>query len=669
MRVLGPIGLLLAFVIGFAAPARAQSAVSTAHPLDPLSSAEITRAIAILKAARPLSPDTLFPLVALHEPPKRDVLAWARGPFPRQAAIVVLDRAAGRTSEAVVDLHTGTLTSFVERPGVQPAITVVEFDEVPEIVRANAEWQAAIRKRGIADPSKVMVDPWAPGLIDPEHESSSVRWVRALAYMKDVNKNGYARPIEGLVAVVNMNTKQVDRVIDLGMHPIPPEIGDLDEKSIGRQRVGPTPLHQVQPNGPSFTVRGQEVRWQKWRFRFAIHPREGVVLHTVGYEDGGRVRPVIYRAALSEMLVPYADPASNWYFRNAFDEGEYGIGRLTDSLEVGTDAPRHARFFTATFADDRGVPFTTPRAIALYERDGGVLWKHFEYYNKKTDSRRARELVLSSIVTIGNYDYGFNWIFRQDGSLELQVVLTGIMLAKGVDVKTEDDHSQMNGGRVWHLVAPYVAAPHHQHFFNFRLDMDVDGPANRVMELNVTAVPRGSANPMGNSFVMQETPLLTEQAAKRDLDLASSRRWGVFNPSVTNALGQPAGYVLVPGDNSVPYLDAQSPVRQRAGFIEHHFWATPYDAEEMHGAGEYPNQSVPGEGLVKWTAANRSLDNQDVVIWYTFAPTHIPRVEEWPVMSATTVGFKLVPVGFFSRNPALDVPKERSIVAKPASKP
>jgi primary-amine oxidase len=219
-------------------------------------------------------------------------------------------------------------------------------------------------------------------------------------------------------------------VIDLGMHPIPPEIGDLDEKSIGRQRVGPTPLQQVQPNGPSFTVRGQEVRWQKWRFRFAIHPREGVVLHTVGYEDGGRVRPVIYRASLSEMLVPYADPASNWYVRNAFDEGEYGIGRLTDRSEVGTDALRHARFFTATFADDRGVPFTTC-AIALYERDGGVLWKHFEYYNKKTDSRRARELVL-----VDRYGRQLRlWlqlIFRQDGSPRAAGRATGIMLAKGV---------------------------------------------------------------------------------------------------------------------------------------------------------------------------------------------------------------------------------------------
>lgn len=209
-------------------------------------------------------------------------------------------------------------------------------------------------------------------------------------------------------------------------------------------------------------------------------------------------------------------------------------------------------------------------------------------------------------------------------------------------------------------MAPYVAAPHYQHFFNFRLDLDVDGAdGNVVTEVNVKAAPADDTNPLRNAFLMGETLLRNEKDAQRSLDLASSRRWGVFNPSATNTLAQPAGYLLVPGDNSVPYLGEDSPVRRRAGFINDHFWATPFNPAEMHAAGEYPNQSEPGEGLPKWTATNRSLDRQDVVVWYTFAPTHIPRPEEWPVMSATKVGFKLVPVGFFSKNPALDVPRPR----------
>jgi primary-amine oxidase len=399
------------------------------------------------------------------------------------------------------------------------------------------------------------------------------------------------------------------------------------------------------------------VRWQNWRFRFSIEPREGLVLHQVAYDDHGRLRSILYRASLSEMLVPYADPSSNWSFRNAFDEGEYGLGRLTDSLEVGVDAPKHARFFPAVWADDLGKPTVLPRAVAIYERDGGLLWKHFEYYsNNRTDGRRARELVIFSMVTVANYDYGFNWIFRQDGTMELQAVLTGIMLTKGVQ---SDEHAHDADGRVWHMVAPNLAAVHHQHFFNFRLDFDIDDGPNAVREVNTRALPAGANNPSLNAFVMEETPLHNEADAQRDMNLASARRWVVINPTSPNKLGQPAGYLIAPGDNSVPYLQPESLIRQRAGFINHHFWATAFDPAEQHAAGEFPNQSEPGQGLPAWTNANRSLEGQDVVAWYTFGVTHIPRPEEWPVMSVTTAGFKLLPVSFFTFKPSLDVPISR----------
>ena len=388
-----------------------------------------------------------------------------------------------------------------------------------------------------------------------------------------------------------------------------------------------------------------------------------MVLHTVGYEDRERVRSILYRASLSEMLVPYADPESTWSFRNAFDAGEYGIGRLTNNLEPGTNAPAHATFLPAAFADDLGAPGEPmPRAIAVYERDGGVLWKHYQFDDGPSGtnySRRARELVVSWIATVGNYDYGLNWVFKQDGTLELEAFLTGIMLAKGVTAETEVEHeANGHGARSWHLVGRNVAAPHHQHFFNFRLDLDVDGAApNAVREMNVHAAPAGPDNPAFNAFVMEETPLGDERTAQRDLSLETSRKWLVINPQSRNSLGQPVGYLLAPGESGVPYLQPQSPIRQRAAFINHHFWATPFDAAEMHAAGAYPNQSAPGEGLAKWTAGNRPLEGRDVVVWYTFAVTHVPRPEEWPIMSVHKTGFSLLPVSFFSRNPAMNVPR------------
>ena len=656
--------VLLLFAPSAGAGQAAPAGVSTAHPLDSLSAAEIRLAVSVLRNHREMPATALFPVISLHEPPKAVVGGFKPGmPITREAFVVVFDRPTNSTFEAIVNLSMRSVTSLTRIEGAQPAITFQEMDQVPAIVRADEAWQAAMRKRGLTNFAQIHVDPWAPGLLDSKTEPRTTRWARALSYLKGTKNNVYARPIEGVVALVDLNRMRVERVIDVepAPPPVPPQSADLDARAIGPLRIAPKPLQHVQPLGPSFTIRGQEVRWQKWRLRVAVHPREGLVIHTVGYEDGGRVRSVLYRASLSEMVVPYADPSPAWQFRNAFDEGEYGIGRLTNALEIGTDAPRHARFLDAVYADDEGKPVTVPRAVAIYERDGGVLWKHFEYYSNTTESRRARELVVFSLVTVGNYDYGFTWVFRQDGSIEMQAVLTGIMLAKGVPITSADGPHGSSGdavdGRFWHLVAPNVAAPHHQHFLNIRLDLDVDGTGNAVREINTRALAAGADNSGKGAFVMEETALQNEHDARRDLNLASARRWLVVNPDKRNALGQHTGYLLHPGENSVPYLLPDSEIRRRADFVNHHFWATQFHAPESHAAGDYPNQSLPGEGLMKWTAGNRRLEGQDVVVWYTFGITHVPRPEEWPVMTATLAGFRLLPVSFFSRNPALDVPK------------
>ncbi len=407
-------------------------------------------------------------------------------------------------------------------------------------------------------------------------------------------------------------------------------------------RPATTPLVISQPNGPGFQIEDGEVHWQKWRFRYALHPREGVVLYTVGYEDGGKVRPVMYRGSLSEMVVPYGDPTAGWFFRNSFDVGELGLGVTASPLRPGIDCPANCSVYDAVVAEGSGEPRVIPGAVAIFERDGGVEWKHAD------NTRRSRELVVAYWSQPGNYEYGFEWVFHQDGTLEMRVNLTGIMAVKGVSNKAHDMYS--------HLVAPNIAAPHHEHFFAFRLDMDVDGQANRVKELNTVALPRGPDNPYGGGFTMQESTLRTESEAQRPLNLASSRRWLVESATTNNALGHPTAYLLMPGENSMPFAQPDSSVRKRAGFLNAHLWVTPFSETEHYAAGDYPNQSKGGDGLPKWTAANRPLDGKDVVLWYVMGITHNPRPEDWPVMPVYEAGFKLIPVGFFSANPTMDLP-------------
>lgn len=623
------------------------------HPLDALTAAEIESAAKVLTTAPQFPEGGQFATIVLKEPPKSDVLAYRPGaPVARQAFAVILDRKGNRTFEAVVDVKAPRVTSWAEVKGVQPVVLASEYEVLVRVVKADPRWQAAMRKRGHDDFSKIQIDNWAVGQVAPQFQK--MRLLRALSYFKGDSINFYGRPIEGVVALVDMSAEKVVDFIDSGVVPLPPPGQELDEKSTG-VRAAPKALTIQQPDGASFTISGQEVRWQKWRFRYTMHPREGLVLQQVGYEDEGRVRPILYRAALSEMAVPYGDSDRNWRWRSAFDVGEYGMGRLASSIEPKTDAPPNATLIDVTYAGDDGKPYVLPRAVGIYERDGGMLWKHFESYSGKNESRRARELVVFFIATIGNYDYALNWIFHQDGVLELDGALSGIMLPKGVsDAKAGGPGAGMKSG---HLVAANVVAPHHQHFFNFRLDFDVDGPANAVHEMNTRALPAGPGNPNLNGMIMEETMLGTEAAARRQMSMPSARTWAVVNPAAQNALGAHTSYILVPGVNSIPYVAPASQVRQRAGFINNHFWATRYNADEMYAAGAYPNQSLGGAGLPKWVANNEPLANQDVVVWYTMGVTHIPRPEEWPIMSVTHVGFKLIPGGFFSRNPSLDVPK------------
>ncbi len=619
------------------------AAAPSPHPLTPLTAAEIQTAAGIFRSSGRMPSTARFALMALDEPPKEAVL---RGDtVPRRAFAVIYDQQTNRTSEAIANLSSGQIASWKEIPGAQPPVGETDSTIADRIVRADPRWRECLRVRGIRDPNTVVTVAWPAGYFGLPGDDDG-RIVRVTPYLVSAGQNYYAHPVEGVAVHVNLTTGKVVDFLDIDRNvPISRESADLFPAATGPFRAAPAPLQITQPNGPGFQIEDGEVRWQKWRFRYALHPREGLVLYTVGYEDGGHVRSIMYRGSLSEMVVPYGDPGGAWFFRNSFDAGELGLGILASSLRPGLDCPQNCSLFDAVVADESGTARTIPRAVALYERDGGVAWKHAD------NTRRARDLVLSFLSEAGNYEYGFEWIFHQDGTLEMQVLLTGIMSVKGVADGAVEPYS--------HLVAKNIAAVHHQHFFAFRLDMDVDGGANRVMEMNSAPVPAGPRNPYGGAFTMDMTMLDTERKAQRRMSLETSRRWIVENPSVKNALGQPTGYALLAGENSVPFLLPDSWVRKRAGFLNAHVWVTPYNASEMHAAGEYPYQSKGGDGLPRWTAADRPIDNRDVVLWYIMGITHNPRPEDWPVMPTLAAGFKLEPWGFFSKNPAMDIPVGR----------
>ena len=631
--------------------AASEATMRPAHPLESLTGAEIETAVAVLRESGWLTDAARFAYFGLDEPPKEVVTGFAPGaPVDRRVRVVIVPGPAADVVEAVVDVGNRAVQSWREVPGMRPAMLFEESMNAIVALNRSPDWQAALARRGITDPSKVQIDPWPAGNFGLAHEDGR-RISRCLAYYREHDTdNGYARPIEGLVGFVDIGRGEVLEVADYGVVPIPPERGDYLRDAVGPMRDDLKPIEITQPDGPSFTVDGNLVRWQRWSMRVAMDPYEGLVLHTIGYEDGGRVRPILHRASVSEMVVPYAHagPMHNW--KNAFDVGEWGLGRMANSLTLGCDCLGVIHYFDATFGNERGEPYTIPNAVCMHEEDYSILWKHVDLHGGTTEVRRQRRLVVSSIATVGNYDYGFYWYFYLDGSMQLEVKLTGIMSTMAVPGNNGEGVENAS------MVAPQLAAPYHQHLFNVRLDVDVDGTANTVYEVDAVPAPTGPENPLRNVFTADATPLATELQAQRVVDPARSRVWKIVNPEVRNRLGEPVGYKLVPASTPTLLADPESSVGRRAAFATRNLWVTPYRTDERRAAGDHPNQHEGGDGLPRWTAADRPIADTDVVVWHTFGVTHIPRPEDWPVMPVESTGFLLVPVGFFDRNPALDVP-------------
>jgi primary-amine oxidase len=623
------------------------------HPLDPLSADEVSVVSAAVSASedyRRQSPRCRFVTIDLAEPHKDAVLAWEAGGRrpPRQAQVVLLDHGRGETVEAVVSLGDGAVSSWHVRDDVQPMAVVAELMEAEELLRLHPEFQAALARRGVTDPEQIQVDAWPAGHFGRAEESER-RLARCVAFVKPAaGDNEWAHPVDGVIALVDLNTLEVLRVEDHGVVPVPAESGNFDAAAGAPLRTDIAPLEITQPDGPGFTVDGRVVRWQRWQLHVGFTAREGLVLNRVSYDDGGRRRPIMHRASLSEMVVPYGDPSPTHYFKNAFDAGENGVGMAASSLTRGCDCLGEIVYLDATVNDAAGEPVTIRNAICMHEEDHGVLWRHIEWRDGSGEVRRSRRLVISSFSAIGNYDYGFFWYLYQDGTIAFEVKLTGVLSTGAVAPGVRPEHGT--------LVAPGLNAMVHQHFFNMRLDLDIDGLENAVDEVWTEPVPPGPGNPHGNAFRPQRHRLRTELEARRQTDPRSARWWEIVNPGVRHRLGAAVGYRLVPGENAVPFAQPDAPVSKRAGFIHQHLWVTPYDPAERYAAGEYPSQHPGGAGLPEWTAADRSVADRDIVVWYTFGHHHVPRPEDWPVMPVATIGFHLKPVGFFERNPALDVP-------------
>jgi len=618
------------------------------HPLEPLSAAEIESAVSAFRSEHG-DGNAFFSSIGLVEPAKADVKSGAS--TPRIARLLGVDKTPDGGFCAEINLDTRTASIVRLSNGAQAAYGFADVGLAVQLTKTNRDWLAAVAKRGVDCASEdalelIQIDPWPAGGYAHAAIPDGHRAMRCIAFVReDATDNGYARPIHGLIAHVDITARAVVAIEDNGVVPVPEASGRFDSAHQTTTREGLKDLAITQPDGPSFSVDGYHVKWQGYEFRVGIHPINGLVLHQLSLQE----RPMLYRAALSEMVVPYgdSDPMHRW--KHVLDASEYNMGQLINSLKLGCDCLGEIHYFDIHQVTHEGKVKQVENAICMHEEDYGIQWKHYDSASQTSEVRRSRRLVISSIFTIGNYDYGFYWYLYLDGTIAMEVKLTGIVgVSAAADPKRNPEQSP--------LISNELSSPVHQHLFNFRLDWELDGGSNSLYENQIEVLPMDDNNSDGTQFKAVSRHLGDEASAQRNVAPEVARNWKVTNPNSLNGLGQPVAYKLLPQATTTLFAQAGSQVAKRAGFAKHNLWATPYKDEELQAAGPYTVMHAGQQGLPELTAHNRDISECDLVMWHTVGLTHVPRPEDWPVMPVEYCGFHLIPVGFFDQNPTLDLP-------------
>ncbi|KAL8281293.1 hypothetical protein RQP46_006327 [Phenoliferia psychrophenolica] len=698
------------------------------HPLDALSGPEILLASAAFRSEllRRGVRSVKSCYVTLVEPPKLEVIAYlgiatspedlapqSNGVLPkRRAEASLINSVTGEVYVLQATLKTdGTavVDSFEQlEKGLQPGITMEELVISEEVVRNDPEVIRLCAEVGITK-EQIMCDCWSIGY---EHRfGEGLRLQQAFLYARlGKDEHLYAHPLD-FNCVVDANAGKVlkidfaphrtnpskpnelsgttephsvagDSLADAGRARIPPpmETHDYlpelisqkasDEGKTWDVRRDLKPLHVQQPEGVSFSMEGNHLKWQNWDMHIGFNYREGIVLNTVQYfdKDEGRLRPIMYRASFAEMVVPYAAPEWPHPRKFAFDVGEYGLGMMANSLALGCDCLGAIHYLDGTMSDHAGSPVPLPRCVCIHEEDDGLLWKHTDFRpGGRAYSVRSRKLIIQMICTVANYEYAFAWAFKQDGTMELDIKLTGIL-----NIYTLADGEKCDAFGT--EVAPRVQAHHHQHIFCLRLDPMVDGLNNSVTETEVVPMeePTGSSeNWAGNGFYATKKILATTAEGGRMANATTGRLWSIVNEDKKHyASKQPEGFKIMCKDFPPLLAAHDSLIGRRATFAKKNIWVTPYVEGQLYPAGKYVQQTpkAPVDSLEYWMEGARNIQKTDIVTWISFGLTHLVRPEDWPVMPYEEISFMIKPVGFFRSNPSLDVAGGKDVQSVPALK-
>uniref|UniRef100_A0A0D6QWY4 Amine oxidase n=1 Tax=Araucaria cunninghamii TaxID=56994 RepID=A0A0D6QWY4_ARACU len=634
------------------------------HPLDPLTRSEITRVRdLVLKSNLGFHKNLSFQYMGLELPEKDSVYKWKSGsspPPPRQALVIA--RIPGETHEILVDLTSKNVVYDRVYHGFgYPILTSEEQVRASELPMEYPPFIQSIKNRGL-EMDSVVCSTFSVGWFGEKEQGKRI--INVQCFYRNGTDNIYARPIEGVTVVVDLDQEKVVGYSDRKKFPMPKAEGTDIKRSSQKPPFGPetNPISMEQPRGPSFRVRGNMVEWANWKFHIGFDIKSGPVISTADVydENKGRFRSVLYRGFLSELYVPYMDPSEDWYYKTYFDNGEFGLGLNSFSLEPLNDCPRNAHYMHRFFAGADGKPIETRNALCIFERYAGdVSWRHTESAIPDLLIREVRPevtLVVRMVATVGNYDYILDWEFKKSGAIRANAGLSGVLEYKATKYTNVEQVEQANEEIYGNLLSENLIGVFHDHFLTYYLDMDVDGTSNSFVKAMMKRkdVLKGQS-PRKSYWAVEKEVAKKEDDAKVQFDLKKPADLLVVNPNHMTNVGHEVGYRLVPGSTAASLLSLDDYPQIRGAFTNNQVWVTPYNQREQWAGGLYMDQSRGDDTLAVWTERNRDIENRDIVLWYTLGLHHIPYQEDFPVMPTLSEGFELKPANYFERNPILKI--------------
>jgi primary-amine oxidase len=634
------------------------------HPLDPLSPPEIQVIVSLVKE-KYAGKKIAFNTVTLKEPTKKAFYDWKEknGPRPpRLGLFVILEAGVSGVQEGIVDVGNLYVTELKHVTGVQPILTVEDLQATEATIRKDPSVIEQCVLSGIpaTEMHKVYCDPWTIGY--DERYGSERRLQQAMMYYRaHEDDSQYSHPLD-FVPIVDTETQEVIHIDvpdvrrPLSKNPHTNFYPSDAVKKFG-YRDDRKPINVTQPEGVSFKLDGNVLEWSNFKFHVGFNYREGIVLSDITYNDHGKVRPIFHRMSLAEMVVPYGDPSFKHFRKHALDIGEYGAGYMTNPLALGCDCKGVIHYLDAFFANRAGEPITVKNAVCIHEEDDGILYKHSDFRDDfgTTIVTRAQKLIISQIFTAANYEYCIYWNFLNDGSIKLDIKLTGIL---NTSVANPGETTLPWGTTVY----PQVNAHNHQHLFSLRIDPRVDGDNNSVVQSDVLPSPHplGSLeNPYGNAWYGKGTVYKTVAESLTHADASTSRSWDIINPNSINPYsGKPASYKIVSGQAPLMMAKENSIPAKRAPWARHAMNVVKYDEDRLYPSGFHvPQTSGDGPlGIKEWIGDGKdSIENTDIIVFHTFGISHVPAPEDFPLMPAEPIEVLIRPRNFFTQNPALDI--------------